>query len=85
MDCWNGSNGEPIIYHGGTLTSQVLFVDVCETIKKFAFVASEYVYRAAVVCLCLPHSLTLVLSLAQLSGDLVAREPLRYRTSTPHG
>lgn len=25
LDCWNGDNGEPIIYHGHTLTSKILF------------------------------------------------------------
>ncbi|KAL7976942.1 hypothetical protein Chor_008891 [Crotalus horridus] len=27
LDCWEGSNGEPIIYHGHTLTSKILFRD----------------------------------------------------------
>ena len=25
LDCWDGDNGEPIIYHGHTLTSKILF------------------------------------------------------------
>ncbi|KAF3836571.1 hypothetical protein F7725_029129 [Dissostichus mawsoni] len=27
LDCWDGANGEPVIYHGYTLTSKVLFRD----------------------------------------------------------
>merc|ERR1711962_344721 len=25
LDCWDGSDGEPVIYHGWTLTSKLLF------------------------------------------------------------
>lgn len=41
LDCWDGPNGEPVIYHGYTLTSKILFKDVIETIKEFAFKVSE--------------------------------------------
>ncbi len=30
MDCWDGEDGEPIIYHGYTLTSKILFKDVIQ-------------------------------------------------------
>ncbi|XP_058232436.1 1-phosphatidylinositol 4,5-bisphosphate phosphodiesterase delta-1a isoform X2 [Hemibagrus wyckioides] len=42
LDCWDGPNGEPIIYHGHTLTSKVLFKDVIEVIKESAFKTSQY-------------------------------------------
>ncbi|XP_060755866.1 1-phosphatidylinositol 4,5-bisphosphate phosphodiesterase delta-1a isoform X2 [Neoarius graeffei] len=42
LDCWDGPNGEPIIYHGHTLTSKVLFKDVIKTIKEYAFKTSKY-------------------------------------------
>uniref|UniRef100_A0A9J8CF80 Phosphoinositide phospholipase C n=1 Tax=Cyprinus carpio carpio TaxID=630221 RepID=A0A9J8CF80_CYPCA len=42
VDCWNGSNGEPVVYHGHTLTSKILFKDVITTIANYAFKASEY-------------------------------------------
>ena len=43
MDCWDGPEGEPVIYHGWTLTSKLLFKDVIEKgIKPFAFTASNY-------------------------------------------
>lgn len=41
LDCWDGPN-EPIIYHGRTLTSKILFRDVIIMINQYAFVASEY-------------------------------------------
>ncbi|KAL1280253.1 hypothetical protein QQF64_014853 [Cirrhinus molitorella] len=42
LDCWDGSDGEPVIYHGYTLTSKVLFKDVIKAIKEYAFKTSEY-------------------------------------------
>ena len=40
VDCWDGSGDEPIIYHGHTLTSKILFRDVVEAIDEHAFVKS---------------------------------------------
>uniref|UniRef100_UPI00398F7C09 1-phosphatidylinositol 4,5-bisphosphate phosphodiesterase eta-1 n=1 Tax=Pristiophorus japonicus TaxID=55135 RepID=UPI00398F7C09 len=42
VDCWDGPEGEPIVQHGYTLTSKVLFRDVVETISKYAFIKNEY-------------------------------------------
>ena len=41
MDCWDGPNNEPIIYHGHTLTSKIKFVDVIKAVSEHAFVVSE--------------------------------------------
>ncbi|XP_072904691.1 1-phosphatidylinositol 4,5-bisphosphate phosphodiesterase gamma-1-like isoform X1 [Hemitrygon akajei] len=42
LDCWDGPDDLPIIYHGHTLTSKIKFLDVLYTIKEHAFVTSEY-------------------------------------------
>lgn len=54
LDCWDGDNaketlqaraenkGEPIILHGYTCTSTLLFKDVCETINRHAFEVSDH-------------------------------------------
>ncbi|XP_069024631.1 1-phosphatidylinositol 4,5-bisphosphate phosphodiesterase delta-3-A [Embiotoca jacksoni] len=42
LDCWDGDKGEPVIYHGYTLTSKVPFVEVIETINEYAFKASPF-------------------------------------------
>uniref|UniRef100_A0AAQ6A2Z0 Phosphoinositide phospholipase C n=1 Tax=Amphiprion ocellaris TaxID=80972 RepID=A0AAQ6A2Z0_AMPOC len=42
LDCWDGSEGEPLIYHGYTLTSRILFKDVIKAIKEYAFKTSDY-------------------------------------------
>ncbi|KAL3986741.1 ribonuclease III [Sarotherodon galilaeus] len=42
LDCWDGDKGEPVIYHGHTLTSKVPFKEVIETIGQYAFKTSPY-------------------------------------------
>lgn len=42
LDCWDGDDGMPLIYHGHTLTSKIPFKKVVETINEKAFVASPY-------------------------------------------
>lgn len=56
VDCWDGQDGEPIVHHGYTLTSKILFKDVIETINKYAFVKNEYVQKQT-------HTQTLAFSL----------------------
>ena len=42
LDCWDGPDGMPFIYHGHTLTTKIKFIDVVKTIKEHAFATSEY-------------------------------------------
>ncbi|KAI3356541.1 hypothetical protein L3Q82_017746 [Scortum barcoo] len=42
VDCWEGSDGEPVVYHGHTLTSKILFRDVISTLKEYAFKVSDF-------------------------------------------
>ena len=42
MDCWDGPDNSPIIFHGKTLTSKIKFTDVVQAIKEHAFETSEY-------------------------------------------
>ena len=42
LDCWDGEGGDPVVYHGHTLTSKIKFRDVVEVIGKHAFTASSY-------------------------------------------
>lgn len=37
VDCWDGANGEPIVYHGHTFTSKILFKDVVSAVGNYAF------------------------------------------------
>ena len=42
LDCWDGEEDDPIIYHGHTFTSKIKFKDVVQTIAEHAFTASPY-------------------------------------------
>ena len=42
MDCWDGDDGEPVIYHGHTLTSKITFRSVVKACKDYGF--EKYVY-----------------------------------------
>lgn len=42
LDCWDGDDGEPIIYHGHTVVSRIKFEDVIKVIKEASFATSEY-------------------------------------------
>ena len=42
VDCWDGDDGEPLIYHGHTLTTRILFKDVVTACKKYAFEKSDF-------------------------------------------
>ncbi|XP_031453677.1 1-phosphatidylinositol 4,5-bisphosphate phosphodiesterase zeta-1 isoform X4 [Phasianus colchicus] len=42
IDCWDGSNNDPVVYHGHTLTSKLSFSSVIHAVDKYAFAASDY-------------------------------------------
>ncbi|XP_027450279.1 1-phosphatidylinositol 4,5-bisphosphate phosphodiesterase zeta-1 isoform X3 [Zalophus californianus] len=42
IDCWDGSRNEPVVYHGYTLTSKLLFKTVIQSIQKYAFIALKF-------------------------------------------
>jgi len=42
LDCWDGDDGQPIIYHGHTLTSKITFENVIVAINHYAFYSSPY-------------------------------------------
>ncbi|OWK62489.1 1-phosphatidylinositol 4,5-bisphosphate phosphodiesterase zeta-1 [Lonchura striata] len=42
IDCWDGNNNEPVVYHGHTLTSKIPFRSVIHVIDKYAFMSSAY-------------------------------------------
>ena len=42
LDCWDGDDGVPIIFHGHTMTGKILFKDVIKAINEYGFVTSPY-------------------------------------------
>ncbi|ORC90769.1 phospholipase c-like protein [Trypanosoma theileri] len=42
IDCWDGKNNEPMVFHGHTVTSMIRFEDVIMSINEHAFKTSEF-------------------------------------------
>ena len=42
VDCWDGSDDEPIVTHGRTMTTHVSFLEAIKTINKYAFATSRF-------------------------------------------
>ena len=50
VDCWDGPNEEPIVYHGHTLTSKITFQDAVKAISEHAFEYSRLVNYIILFC-----------------------------------
>ncbi|KAJ5793774.1 hypothetical protein N7457_000373 [Penicillium paradoxum] len=42
IDCWDGADGRPIVSHGRTLTTSVLFADCITVINRYAFITCNF-------------------------------------------
>ncbi|XP_068162408.1 1-phosphatidylinositol 4,5-bisphosphate phosphodiesterase eta-2-like [Antennarius striatus] len=70
VDCWDGQDGEPIVHHGYTLTSKILFKDVIETINKYAFIKNEYPVILSIENHCsVPQQKKMAQYLMEILGD----------------
>ncbi|XP_029362510.1 1-phosphatidylinositol 4,5-bisphosphate phosphodiesterase eta-2a isoform X3 [Echeneis naucrates] len=70
VDCWDGQDGEPIVHHGYTLTSKILFKDVIETINKYAFVKNNYPVILSIENHCsVPQQKKMAQYLVEILGD----------------
>ncbi|XP_017297080.1 1-phosphatidylinositol 4,5-bisphosphate phosphodiesterase eta-2a isoform X3 [Kryptolebias marmoratus] len=70
VDCWDGQDGEPIVHHGYTLTSKILFKDVIETINKYAFIKNDYPVILSIENHCsVPQQKKMAQYLVEVLGD----------------
>ncbi|CAJ1080569.1 -phosphatidylinositol 4%2C5-bisphosphate phosphodiesterase delta-3-A-like [Xyrichtys novacula] len=77
LDCWDGDKGEPVIYHGHTLTSKVPFVEVIETINEYAFKVSPYPVILSLENHCSVEQQTVMARhLRSILGDKLLTKPL---------
>ncbi|KAM5157020.1 1-phosphatidylinositol 4,5-bisphosphate phosphodiesterase delta-1 isoform 2-T2 [Mantella aurantiaca] len=77
LDCWDGANGEPVIYHGYTLTSKILFKDVIKSIKSYAFKTSEYPVIISMENHCsLDQQKTMAKHMKDILGDMLLEMPV---------
>uniref|UniRef100_A0A3B3VC97 Phosphoinositide phospholipase C n=1 Tax=Poecilia latipinna TaxID=48699 RepID=A0A3B3VC97_9TELE len=68
-DCWDGQDGEPIVHHGYTLTSKILFKDVIETINKYAFIKTYPVILSIENHCSVPQQKKMAQYLVEILGD----------------
>uniref|UniRef100_A0A8C5HFX3 Phosphoinositide phospholipase C n=1 Tax=Gouania willdenowi TaxID=441366 RepID=A0A8C5HFX3_GOUWI len=72
LDCWDGSDGEPIVYHGHTLTTKILFKDIITTLKEYAFKVSDFPVILSVENHCSVEQQTVMAQhLRQILGDML--------------
>ncbi|KAI9010111.1 hypothetical protein DFJ74DRAFT_337007 [Hyaloraphidium curvatum] len=77
LDTWDGADGQPVIYHGFTLTSAVKFRDVIETIKKYAFCVTDYPAILSLENHCsIPQQEEMAKILREVLGDALITEPV---------
>ncbi|XP_077549577.1 inactive phospholipase C-like protein 1 isoform X2 [Haemaphysalis longicornis] len=71
VDCWSGTDG-PVVFHGNTLTGKVPLSTVLDSIREFAFQASEYPLILHLENHCPPEAQEEVVSLLKDKlGDLL--------------
>eukprot|EP01083_Nonionella_stella_P063951 166235_1 len=76
LDCWDGPDGEPIIYHGFTLTSRILFQDVIQAIRDHAFAVTPYPLILSFENHCsVPQQKRMADIVTKLFGDMLLTNP----------
>lgn len=78
LDVWDGDDGEPIIYHGHTLTTKITLADVLrDGIKVYAFEASPYpVILSIENHLSLDQQRVMIKLMQDILGDMLATDPM---------
>ena len=77
IDCWDGQDGRPIVMHGRTMTSSVLFADCISVIGKYAFESSPYPLILSLEVHCNPEQQQAMVDIMiRELGEQLVREPL---------
>ncbi|XP_075995080.1 1-phosphatidylinositol 4,5-bisphosphate phosphodiesterase zeta-1-like [Genypterus blacodes] len=82
IDCWDGPNADPIVYHGYTLTKRLLFKDVVTTVEQHAFDVSPFPLILSLEnhC-CLEQQEVMAQYLDSILGDKLLKTPCDHLTS----
>ncbi|XP_054887022.1 1-phosphatidylinositol 4,5-bisphosphate phosphodiesterase zeta-1-like isoform X2 [Poeciliopsis prolifica] len=82
IDCWDGPDAEPVVYHGYTLTTKILFKDVIRTIQQHAFEVSAYpVILSLENHCCEEQQQVMAKYLTSILGDKLLKSPLDHPTT----
>ncbi|KAL4900945.1 hypothetical protein BDW74DRAFT_89075 [Aspergillus multicolor] len=77
IDCWDGADGRPIVSHGRTMTTSVMFADCINVINRYAFFSSEFPLIISLEVHCNPEQqLVMVKIMKDTFGDQLILEPI---------
>lgn len=77
IDCWDGADGRPIVSHGRTLTTSVLFADCITVINRYAFISSDFPLILSLEVHCNPEQqLAMTKIMKETFKDQLILEPL---------
>ncbi|XP_052233156.1 1-phosphatidylinositol 4,5-bisphosphate phosphodiesterase gamma-1-like [Dreissena polymorpha] len=83
LDCWDGPDGYPKIYHGHTLTSNIRFLDVLKCIKEHAWCVSDYPLILSIENHCnLGQQRNMASAFKDIFGDMLLTEAVLKESST---
>ncbi|EER27905.1 1-phosphatidylinositol-4,5-bisphosphate phosphodiesterase 1, putative [Coccidioides posadasii C735 delta SOWgp] len=78
IDCWDGPDGRPIVSHGRTMTTSVLFADCISVIDRYAFLSSDYPLILSLEVHCnAEQQIAMTNIMKNEFGDKLLLEPLR--------
>lgn len=81
IDCWDGADGRPIVSHGRTMTTSVLFADCISVINRYAFVTCDFPVILSLEVHCNPEQqLAMVKIMKDVFKDQLVLEPLMANT-----
>ncbi|KAK4696680.1 hypothetical protein P7C71_g1285, partial [Lecanoromycetidae sp. Uapishka_2] len=77
IDCWDGPDGKPMVTHGHTMTTSVLFADCISVIGRYAFESSPYPLILSLEVHCKPEQQqAMVEIMIRELGEQLVTEPL---------
>ncbi|XP_071959043.1 1-phosphatidylinositol 4,5-bisphosphate phosphodiesterase gamma-1-like isoform X2 [Antedon mediterranea] len=77
LDCWDGPDGLPIVYHGHTLTTKIRFLDVLIAIKEHAWIVSDYPLILSIENHCgLAQQRNMASTFQEVFGSLLLTQPI---------
>ncbi|KAJ5578305.1 uncharacterized protein N7459_007269 [Penicillium hispanicum] len=77
IDCWDGADGRPIVSHGRTMTTSVLFADCITVINRYAFISCDFPLILSLEVHCNPEQqLAMVKIMKDTFKEQLILEPL---------
>lgn len=77
IDCWDGADGRPIVSHGRTMTTSVLFADCITVINRYAFISCDFPLILSLEVHCNPEQqVAMVKIMKETFKDQLILEPL---------